>query len=433
VGEIRNFKFDLSRGVKKNDELIPPPIFSDKFIPFNWAYAQNPLVQTTIDPSTGQKTVKNKSKSKRLDSNYIHHTQDAVPDGPKVSVPNDPMLISLIELIHEALELRPIWTRRALVNHLGDVPAVHLFKHAIQYVGYQFRGGPWRDGIIKFGLDPRKDIKCRVYQTVFFKLYEDENGARAPGDAWQDHRSQYTRKRMDGPGMDTSHLFDGTSVSMDGKIWQLCDITDPILHPLIHTENLREECDADGDGWYLNGVLAKIKAIMRTKIGAIRIGREMNNEDFDKTFAVPDHVPGKKSVSVPVPDWKVNPEQAKALGLDVAVGTSGMRKRRMRGLSKRKRRQTPHQGQQRELRAARKKVKTGKDTENIPGTESVMDARVAEAMKELVGVNGMEGFDGAMDDSGEEDEDLDEEDDEEGEDEVREDDQEEDNDVDVDW
>jgi len=39
-----------------------------------------------------------------------------------------------------------------------------------------------------------------------------------------------------------SHLFDGETVSKDGKIWQVCDITEPFLKDVLATVNIRKEC-----------------------------------------------------------------------------------------------------------------------------------------------------------------------------------------------
>ncbi len=52
----------------------------------------------------------------------------------------------------------------------------------------------------------------------------------------QDHRKteQVVRKE--------SHLFDGETVSKDGKIWQVCDITEPFLKDMLATTDIRKEC-----------------------------------------------------------------------------------------------------------------------------------------------------------------------------------------------
>jgi len=112
-------------------------------------------------------------------------------------------------------------------------------KYIYQYVGYMFASGPWRDGIVRFGVDPRKDPECRKYQTMMFMLEKEP----------KDNRSRYVRTKVD-PAVAAeaikkkeSHLFDGQTVSKDGKVWQVCDITDPFMKELLATTNLRKECD----------------------------------------------------------------------------------------------------------------------------------------------------------------------------------------------
>ena len=108
--------------------------------------------------------------------------------------------------------------------------------------------------------------------------------------------------------MDT-HIFDGKSLSLDGKVWQVCDITDPTIISLAKTKHLREVCDPEIDGWYCNGTWAKIKTVMRAKITAIRAGVEVPESAFKSTLEVPDEVEiagsvkGKK-LNIPQPDLR---------------------------------------------------------------------------------------------------------------------------------
>ena len=138
-----------------------------------------------------------------------------------------------------------MWTRRALSNQMRTTQWMILGKHVYQYVGYMFRSGPWRDVVIKYGIDPRTDPKYRIYQSIMFQfdaanayvISKTTNGIR---------RGDRGGARQAGPGpthSNNSHIFDGTSVEMDGKMWQVCDITDPSLKELLATSDLRKQCD----------------------------------------------------------------------------------------------------------------------------------------------------------------------------------------------
>ena len=113
----------------------------------------------------------------------------------------------------------------------------NVAKYVYQYVGYIFQSGPWRDAVVRFGVDPRKEPECRKYQTMMFMLEKEP----------KDNRAKFIRTKPDRTvtpqvAKKESHLFDGQNVSKDGKVWQVCDVTDPFLKDLLATEDIRQEC-----------------------------------------------------------------------------------------------------------------------------------------------------------------------------------------------
>ena len=85
-----------------------------------------------------------------------------------------------------------------------------------------------------------------------------------------------------------SHTFDGKSVIVDGKVWQACDITDPLLRGMLERSPVRATCDIYQDGWYPNGTWAKTKVLMRDKIAMITAGLPVNDALYEKLAAIPD-------------------------------------------------------------------------------------------------------------------------------------------------
>ena len=153
----------------------------------------------------------------------------------------EPSLQRLIASARHLFEERPIFTRRALIN---SVPASDLdkigpnsYKRIYQYCGYSFSSGPWRDAVIRFGVDPRKDPACRMYQTMMFMLESEPKDSRS-----KYNRTKADRSKTEQVSRRESHLFDGNTVSKDGKTWQVCDICDPLLQSLLATTELREKC-----------------------------------------------------------------------------------------------------------------------------------------------------------------------------------------------
>ena len=319
---------------------MPPPSYTNHTLPFNWGWHQNPSITVDIDQATGKSLLVNRARRSKLDLKYLPHDATSIPQGPPFEPPDDPVLLGLIQALEEALDERPVWTRRALTNRVSGNPGVWLIRNGLQFVGYQFKGGPFRDAIIKFGIDPRTDKKYRFYQTLFFKLYEEED--RVPGMPWHDVRTGYTltkrasKKRV---GFQT-HIFDGKSLTLDGKIWQLCDITDPFIARLINNSPLRETFDSETDGWFCNGAWSKIKTIMKTKLIAIRAQKTVRDEDFKEALDCPDIVPGKRSrnIYIPVPDLRLSDSEIQSMrdrGMMNSLRGSGLRKRDQKARSRR--------------------------------------------------------------------------------------------------
>ncbi|KAK2624008.1 hypothetical protein QTJ16_006642 [Diplocarpon rosae] len=304
VEKMRKFKLNPSRGWKPNEELLPPPVMSSHNLPFNWGWHQAPQVEKAVDKH-GKQVYINRSKPDRGGVQYLAWDVEDVPTGPNKELPDDDDLHALIAKLREALEERPIWTRRSLANRVGGAAGLYMFKQALPHVGYQFRGGPWRDALIKFGLDPRKHPKYREYQTFFFQFIAEDD--KIQGAPWQDSRQSYhniSKSRGIKYTDEESHVFDGKRLTLDGKVWQVCDIKVPILANLMKDAPYRTVCEPETDGFYCNGTIAKFKAIMKTVLISIKAQRPIPDEAFAAALEVEDHHEGKisKQVQVPVPD-----------------------------------------------------------------------------------------------------------------------------------
>lgn len=237
----------MSKGVKPNTELIAPPKWSHLSIPFNYSYKQNPAVKQHIDHH-GNVTLISTGEVPRFFNQPVPHNIPEVPTAPNPDLPPIQSLeLPLQRLIigaYHLFEQRPIWTRRALHNNLSTVDwekvGANSARYVYQYVGYMFGSGPWRDAIVKFGVDPRSDPSYRIYQVMMFML-ENE-----PGDSRM-NRLKETRSKKDRIAaaralIRNSHIFDGKNVSLDGKVWQICDITDPLLKTVLSNGGLRDIC-----------------------------------------------------------------------------------------------------------------------------------------------------------------------------------------------
>lgn len=285
-------------GFKKNQDHVPPPTLSAYGLPFNWGWHQNGDLLAEVDP-TGNAVLVNKGRGEPIKIQYLVADAEEIPKFYADEYPDDPEQINVVKQLEIAFRERPIWTRRALKNRFAALSYSHLIRYNIQYVAYTFRGGPWRDALIKMGIDPRTDPKYRIYQTVVFKIYQES--ATKPARRLRVSRDKTVGSNLYHP---TSHLFDGESFVLDGKVWQLCDLTDPLLARLVKNCSLREECDILHDGWYNNGAMAKIKGIMRTKLDGVQLQKLITEEDFKHSLAVADHVVDKEyshNITIPLP------------------------------------------------------------------------------------------------------------------------------------
>ncbi|KAL2196319.1 RNA polymerase III transcription factor IIIC subunit-domain-containing protein [Corynascus similis CBS 632.67] len=340
-GDVSKLKeFSLRPGIEsgQNIDLIPPPYFTPITLPFSYNYAQNPHTKEVSlgssdlagdDLSEDQEygRVVNITSRAPAAGYFIAHDEYPVPSGPRRQPDmSDPQVAAIITEMRQAMEERPIWTRRSMWNRLGakfaELPKNGgLVRHCLQYAGYQFKGGPWRDALVKYGLDPRSDPKYRVYQTLIFKLHKTRVGS--VGRSWQALRrkeigvSNFGKawKDMGTAGDDAvlnTHIFNGESFSTDGKVWQVCDITDPLLARLFADAEVRPECDVEISGFYHRVLWSVAKAIMKCKMVAIRFNRTLTDSDFSAALEAVKGVPhdggdggAGNSIGISLPDLQL--------------------------------------------------------------------------------------------------------------------------------
>ncbi|KAK3297002.1 RNA polymerase III transcription factor IIIC subunit-domain-containing protein [Chaetomium fimeti] len=317
-GDVAKLKeFSLQPGIESgsNIDLIPPPYFTPITLPFGYNYAQNPHtkeVSPGVSDASGNMSedqeyerVVNVTSRVPAAGYFIAHDEYPVPTAPRRQPDmSDPQVAAIITEMRLAMEERPIWTRRSMWNRLGakfaELPKNGgLVRHCLQYAGYQFKGGPWRDALVRYGLDPRADPKYRIYQTLIFKLHKTRIGS--VGRSWQAVRrkelgvSNFGKAWQDlGVGdeaMLNTHVFNGESFSTDGKVWQVCDITDPLLARLFADAEQRAECDVEISGFYHRVLWSVAKAIMKCKMVAIRFNRTLTDDDFSAALEAVRGVP----------------------------------------------------------------------------------------------------------------------------------------------
>lgn len=296
AASVKQFKFDPSVGWKKNEEIMPPPAFAIQAIPTNWCWLQHTHASENIDRA-------DRFKPDKFQLDYIPGDAESLPDSCPYELPSDPDVQSFVAELKLVFDERPIWTRRALINRINNHRHYDtlLLKTSLKYVCYQFRSGPFRDCLVKYGIDPRGDQKYSIYQSIYFRaLDEQDHSARAD--------SPQEQQGSDNP---RSHIFDGKTLSLDGKTWQLCDVTDPLLVNIIQNAPMRESFDAY-NGYFHNGTWAKIRSIMKIKSHGMLYNIPITDEHLEITMKVPDiveKVKVGKMLHIPLPDFKLTDEE----------------------------------------------------------------------------------------------------------------------------
>ncbi|KAK1760872.1 transcription factor tau subunit sfc1 [Echria macrotheca] len=366
VGPTREFALEPGVEPGPGIDLIPPPNFTPMTLPFNYNYSQNPYTKEVIAGGSSPlgseaeedeyNRVVNVTSRIPAAGYFIAHDEYPVPSGPSRQPDmSDPQVALIMTEMLQAMEERPIWTRRSMWNRLASKFASlpksgSLVRHCLQYAGYQFKGGPWRDALVKYGLDPRTDPKYRIYQTLIFKLHKNRVGT--VGRSWQAVRRNEIAVTNFGRYWEelgteeneaplSTHIFNGEAFSTDGKVWQVCDITDPLLARLFEQAEVRTEVDLEISGFYHRVLWSVAKAVMKCKMLAIRFGRTLTDEDFTATLeAVKGPSDGGDggcgtSIGISLPDLRLT--QAECEQLRGRKGRPGARQARDRWEEKRRR------------------------------------------------------------------------------------------------
>ncbi|KAJ5146463.1 uncharacterized protein N7515_001027 [Penicillium bovifimosum] len=327
--KMKQFDIDMDKGVTQNADLIPPPSFSHGDVPFHYIYRQNPTVKKAIGRTGELETVNTQTANKIL-TYLVPYDIEEVPSEPRPDlVPLsslDTGLQKTIATLKALYEKQPAWTRRGLRNNLTNDDDRLNLRRAVPYVGYIFRSGPWRDAIIKLGVDPRTSPDYRHYQTFMFRLLAREAEVARDGGGGRRHNvpRPTDARTADDEGASTpttGHIFTGKQpFAHDGRIWMVGDIKDPQLQADLYPAEpeegfLRSECEIVADGWFGNGTIAKAKTVMRHKIQALMEGREPRDEDYERVMRLPAHARSEAEF----PLFTLDPETATQREISLAT------------------------------------------------------------------------------------------------------------------
>ncbi|KAJ7086691.1 RNA polymerase III transcription factor IIIC subunit-domain-containing protein [Mycena epipterygia] len=302
---------DTDPPMRSNLRLFPPPLFSRQTLPQSYNFKPNPasMVSTTVDEETGEekKRLINKMRWRGYGPLSILFSERQVPDKPAQNVQDARTQVSdiLYNKLQELFAKRPIWTRGALFNQLSALEARDVLnsKPLLALICYVFQDGPWRDTLIRFSYDPRKDQSARFYQRLYFRnanhpilkpsvMTRRQDRTVANMDNWAVTIEDGSERDID---RRKSHLFDGKTLTKETASFQLCDLVDPMLKEMIDdAQELREECD-ERDGWYANYALERIKTVLRHKFFTVLDGYPATDDECRQLLAISEKLPSKSA------------------------------------------------------------------------------------------------------------------------------------------
>ena len=282
-------QWDLPKTYGLQDtEIAPPPVFSSQSLQQPYVYYRPIMQKTTENEEPGQSA---RVRSDRVKSFALScSSAGPFPISPPANAPELDSMIPAVQkavvLFRDLFKQRPIWTRRALVNHVEEGNLTSSHQTALAYIGFSIASGVWSRTLCIYGVNPLSDPSYRKFQTVatINDQKRDSRGKMA-GLAMQSARSVAASNNR------RSHVFTGKGpLPDDGSIYQLCDLADPQLKSLVDVgdAHLSEECDPETFGWYGNGTMSKIRIILRAKTSALRNGEPTMDKDFKRIIELPE-------------------------------------------------------------------------------------------------------------------------------------------------
>ncbi|KAF2177509.1 hypothetical protein K469DRAFT_719860 [Zopfia rhizophila CBS 207.26] len=283
----KNYDINTASGSWATHDVGPPAQFIQNPVPFSYFYKQNKFIKYTGGVS--HDGVLNMAKKISFNSyRTCRPTDEDVPTGPMPGILGEefltPYIQGLIAAVRAELAKRPIITRHVLYNRIGWEKRNRIREAAV-YCGYFFESGPWRECLIRWGIDPRTHPNYRQYQTVSYLSYKKMGFARTK-ENFEQHMKELGD--MDPEELANEHKFDGVHVSKTGNLFQFCDITDPQLRKILDIDDIRKTCAPTFQGWYHSGTWAKVAVILKDKMNTILGGEIPDNSLYERVAAWPE-------------------------------------------------------------------------------------------------------------------------------------------------
>ena len=185
--------------------------------------------------------------------------------GPSVPEPADDINPSLLNMLTDMFNFRPIWTALAIFDHFSNQPAfkdLHLnetstvFYHTLSCVAYYIKNGPYKMCWVKYGANPVFNQHYAKFQTIVLSLktweYADEISKRI--------------KRKYIPKIDAVPQGISSLSALPNRLFyaiQLCDLNDTFPKDLLSTVQTKFSTRS---GWFPPETIVSIRKFCLLKL-----------------------------------------------------------------------------------------------------------------------------------------------------------------------
>ena len=274
---------------------FPPPIFGRIDSCGSYNYRPDPILSKTdnvkelvnenteAEHATGlaRKRRQTESQAALFDAENIVNEPSAKAVENLNAIKNGPDA-EAIKMIEELFAQRPLWSKAALKCHVQT--GNERVKKILPYFGYYWLNGPWRTLWCRMGYDPRKDPTSKIYQLLEVRIRnsKDSNFNFAQMVPKRSNMNYIPRNLQARVSSHNSSVIDPVKSDCDNTfqdlfpyiftttkpiytrymMYQLCDLHEPRVQEIIHSNDGKESICTDKDGWFEPGVLNKIRSLI---------------------------------------------------------------------------------------------------------------------------------------------------------------------------
>ncbi|CAD2099881.1 hypothetical protein YYG_03747 [Plasmodium vinckei petteri] len=172
--EKQSDKLHINNNILYNDNYMNQDIFNDSS-DSNEIRKEGKENDNQNDSSDGMNKIIVSKKT--VHCNPIANFNDPIyPTIPYESALKKYVSDELYNRVKSLFDIRPIWSKEVLVEHLENV-TTYCLKSCFSKICFYFANGPWRRTYCRYGYDPRNDPSSYIYQTIDFRdnYYRDIN------------------------------------------------------------------------------------------------------------------------------------------------------------------------------------------------------------------------------------------------------------------